>query len=856
MKNPILCSLAAALLAGCNAQSGATIAQIGPGSECANGGVAVTSGGKTEIICNGTSGNNGADGGNGAPGGNGVDGGNGASGSNTLILTTALAAGSTQCPNGGEEVQSGPDNGAGGGTANDGIVVSTSYVCNGGAGGAHVGSASPPSGASAGYTIKSLGGVGVDGGAGSGGLIKAQIVNGTEGGNVAVFATGVADPSFTFPALPAFDPGAQPASITKSVTLGGYTGSLAKGDLFLDGQGVLYVLSDAVDGGSVAATSLTIANAVVVDVTPANGAGTTGAPCYLQVNGPIVSSGELSTVPGQGGELLIGASNYFGDATSSIINNGVDGTSTPSRTTGAVVGSSGGANSGGIHLSAGTFWNRGVVQANGGAGATGGNAGSIYLQTLGNGGVPIFNAGAVSAHGGIGTQGVGGRGARIEIDGTGDVNNAGALDTHGGDGTQGGGGAGQIYLQAAQSNLGSLRNSGAINASGGGGCTGSQPGTGTCTGGGGSSITLFGQNGILTTNAPISATGGSVAAGVGGNGGSVNIYTSNNGQAYSSGSNYLVPSGDLVVSGSIDASGGAGWSGGQGGNVLIGLDPQSQPNGQQVLLYGYSALDASGSNGTHGGGSGGQIILSNSQYFPPFGTSRALEGPIGQLRPGGSVLDYVNLSARGGSGGDLAGGPGGNLQLVINASSFFPGDDFENVVTATTLDCSSGDGANGGGDGSAGITINAVTGASLSGQLLARGGAGDGSGNNGLGGSGGVLHASTIHGTLTDAAIGDFSGGNGARRPGSGTAATLNADRVIFSGQLSLNGGAGTAANTPGANGGEVDITSNGGVPSQITAPAPGSISVKPGAPGNGGEASVEGAVFIDGFNVTSSWSH
>ncbi len=66
---------------------------------------------------------------------NGTNGTNGSNGSNTLV-TIVSEPGGGNCAAGGLKVSSGLDNGAGGGTANDGIlqageVTSTTYVCNG-----------------------------------------------------------------------------------------------------------------------------------------------------------------------------------------------------------------------------------------------------------------------------------------------------------------------------------------------------------------------------------------------------------------------------------------------------------------------------------------------------------------------------------------------------------------------------------------------------------------------------------------------------------------------------------------------------------------------------------------------------
>jgi hypothetical protein len=92
-------------------------------AHCATGGSSFTVGGLTTYACNGT---NGKDGSNGS---------NGTNGFNSLTKTTSEPAGAN-CANGGQKIETGLDDGDGGGTANDGIlqsgeVDSTSYVCNG-----------------------------------------------------------------------------------------------------------------------------------------------------------------------------------------------------------------------------------------------------------------------------------------------------------------------------------------------------------------------------------------------------------------------------------------------------------------------------------------------------------------------------------------------------------------------------------------------------------------------------------------------------------------------------------------------------------------------------------------------------
>ncbi len=90
----------------------------------------------TSYVCDG------APGAAGATGTSGAGGDAGANGFSSLAVTTSFAAGEgtgaqdASCPNGGAEIDSGLDDGAGGGIAGDGIletgeVTSVSYVCNG-----------------------------------------------------------------------------------------------------------------------------------------------------------------------------------------------------------------------------------------------------------------------------------------------------------------------------------------------------------------------------------------------------------------------------------------------------------------------------------------------------------------------------------------------------------------------------------------------------------------------------------------------------------------------------------------------------------------------------------------------------
>ena len=130
----------------CNGQNGATVLALfqmmplSAGPECANGGVRLESGfdngdggelggdgslsggeiDTVEFVCNGVAGSSGSA---------------GADGSSALVAVTNESAG-IHCASGGKRIDTGLDDGAGNGTAGDGIlhadeIDETSYVCNG-----------------------------------------------------------------------------------------------------------------------------------------------------------------------------------------------------------------------------------------------------------------------------------------------------------------------------------------------------------------------------------------------------------------------------------------------------------------------------------------------------------------------------------------------------------------------------------------------------------------------------------------------------------------------------------------------------------------------------------------------------
>ncbi len=779
----------------------------------------------------------------------------------TLIQTTTLPPGDPNCPAGGEEIDSGLDNGANGGTANDGIlqpgeVTETSYVCN--TGGPNVGSITPPGGNAGSATIHALGAASDGGSASSGGSIDVSINKGTLGGHVKLFQTGQADPTFTFPTLPDLDPGAVPVNVTGNATVIPYDAILpdaGAGTLVLNSNGYLSVLT--ADGGTNQATSLTIGEGVTLTVA----ADVSNGNANLSVAGACLNSGTITIEPGAVDDsntpapLSIACNQYWGAGSSAILNNGADGGTEQPDTTVAI---GPGQSAGSITLNAGVIWNQGLVQANGGNGGSGGAGGAVTFS-WGNdsSGSPLYNTGAIQSRGGTGSSGSGGNGNTIDIQNEGDINNSGPIDASGGAGTSAGGSGGSIDIYAGDDGeAGSLHNTGTLTSTGGSvgsGCTNTDSDA-PCPAGSGGSIYVSTASGTLVSNAVITSTGGSSVVGNGGSGGGIEIVNSGCADAYFADGN-TIASGDTVLSGSIDSSGGAGaTAGGGAGSINITLTPMNNPNGQEIILYGYSSIDASGGTG-QSAGSGGSLTLSNTYFYSNEDESvrRSDLTLINGYGPGGSVINYVPFTANGGAalGSENGGGSGGTFNQYTQDSYYFAGDTYEQAINAAPVVVNGGQGSSGGGGGW--VNIYGLTGATNSGNLTGLGG----TGLSAAGGSGDYLELTSGSGTANNAATLNGTGGSGVTGGGNGAAIYVEGFNATDSGDLIAAGGAGTGANANGGAGNEVYIQTTGsGGASVVTVAAPGGINVAGGAAGAGGQAGGEGYVQIDTWNVTSSWTH
>jgi hypothetical protein len=214
------------------------------------------------------------------------------------------------------------------------------------------------------------------------------------------------------------------------------------------------------------------------------------------------------------------------------------------------------------------------------------------------------------------------------------------------------------------------------------------------------------------------------------------------------------------------------------------------------------------------------------------------------------VLNTVDLSVKGGSAEGNSGGHGGDITMTTQTVFAWPQATFEVLENSGALSAAGGRGASGGMGGT--ITLNGRVSATSRGAVDARGGAG----TTGGGGNGGEFDLNSDSGPVVSSASVDVSaavaGGGIVLLPGFGGGIYMSAVSITNSGTLLARGGAGDLTTGRGGGGGVVELNSIGGT-TVVTAPAPAGIAV------SGGTAMTPGApgyVSIDGFLVTSQWTH
>lgn len=800
--NRFFSSLAAVgLMAGCNA-GGISIERLAAGSECAEGGVKITTQGKPpELVCNGA---NGTDGTGNDPGNNGNNGNNGAV---TLLNQTPLSLSDTRCPRGGIEITAGPDTGGDGGVANDGVlqpneVTSSSVICTGDDH-ARVGSLIPPSGPEGTHTIKVNGGEGTALDGGAGGTIDIAIQSGTNGGHLKVWKTGQATATFSLPTVPDADLGPVPLSIETDTTIAYLISPtpLAAGVPYIDSTGLFISQGPNVPRKKV--TGLWVASGVTLTL-PSEGP-VLSIPRSCRIAGTIqgsLGSGFVAPV------LRLFCGEMVLTSSSKLIARGTVSSSTINVTLASLgvlmalgeIDATGVVTSGGeVTLSAGgELYLGGTLSSNGGPAAAGGHI--LLTAQMG-----LFQQATINSNGGASTgiRSPGGAGGFVELK----VSTAGAP----------------------------LLNHAPITAKGG-------PNTATgcsfCNGGAGGRIEVTTANGPLANDGDLNVIGGNAGT-IAGEGGTVVVNLSQ-GTSQSGGV------GSLLFSGSVDASGGAGgFIGGAGGSVTIAIN-NSAAVGSELILAGYSSIEANGAPGIPSG-AGGSIVL----------RQQAGNNDGAVFSAAGAVLNTVNMQAHGGSSTPVVGvftpgGPGGTIDLRTQQVLDQPAASWELLLNTGNLDVKGGSGSSGGRGGT--LTLLGRVSTTSSGALDVSGGAS----SLVSAGAGGSASLRCINGPMTvsssiDASGGAMAAGTGQGLAGNGGLVVMMAKPTITSATLNARGGSADATIGSGGNGGTVWLTSMGGTTTQNTAPAPLGISV---AAGPAKTVGIPGIVLVDGFSVTHLWSN
>ena len=807
------------LLAACSSSSGPneTLTSVGDASStaCPNGGVTITSGvdnnnngvldssevTTTKNICDGAT-----------------------PVASSLVTTTSLPNGDPNCANGGTEIDTGLDNGAGGGTAGDGIlqageVTNRQYVCNGGGIPLFIGSTTPPASPTGQFTIDTSGGdaQGSNSTAGPAGNINLFMEHGTLGGALKVFATGSADASFTIPTI-AFYGGTNSVEVKMDTPVPVY----ATPDGVADNDTIFELIGDSnlylnTGGTPTIVTGLDIDAGVTVTFSSNNDGET-----QLEFSNDLRNAGNIFTSLEEGGgadSLTITLNSYFGSVGSTIDTSGADGSSTV-----------GGGRAGAIQFNfSGTIVNQGDLTATGGAGSFGGNGGPVTWAPANS--AAVFNTGTIDTHGGDGTGSSAGPAGDIDLEATyGDVNNAGKLFAFGGSGRSGGTG-GAITLETR---VGAVRNSGDLDYSGGG-CTGSN-----CQAADARAITLSSNGGGDVINAAtLTANGGSTADNTGtqgGSGGSVSITACDCKSNYRGGSG--LRAGSINVSGTISTTGGTGRNGGGGGKLNIDLNVASSAHGQELILFGYTQITANGGSAMSTGATaqdGGQITFSQND------TAYSPEEDEG-VGPAGAVINYANVTALGGDG--AAPGSAGNISFSTEPYDFR--DSFEVALNFGAIDVSGGSASENDASRGGNVDLFGVSGAANNGAVTATGGVSTNEGGDCGNGGNISIYASTgpatntgiIHASGASNTVAGSFGGNGGTVDIAGSLASNTA-------AITCEGGdGGTGGN--GGGGGEIELRSS----PDGTSTNSGTLLVSPGTnPFNG---SFAGEIRIDGQLVAS----
>lgn len=839
------------LLAGCSGSKGPSVhlVQLAAGdAACPAGGVRIqVDGSPDEVVCNGSSGSNDtistttlAPGDAHCPfGGIRVDVAsagkpqtqylcNAATSHKLLVRTTPLPVNDSHCVAGGIKIEFGSD------VQDNGVfdpanIISTQYLCSIDSAG-QSGSLLPPAGAPGVFRIRTSGGAGSAGFGGSGGSFTAAMAAGTLGGHVKLFKTGTAVGPFQLPPAPATDLGPVSMSVASGNQIVFAQSSqscagLTAGSYFTAGTGTSPIFHCQTATAIEIVTGLSIAANATVTFQGHSCSG--GTSCLkVRVQDGCRSAGTIAvdtSATGLPASLSLDCGDFYSEAGSRVNLHGSSG-------------GPGGALK--IQVLNGALWNQSAIDVGGDdsnlAGATAGAGGSVTFISN----YSLYNTGAIAARGGAATGAAinGGAGGNVLLESSfGGLTSLGTIDSSGGNGVTSGGAGGEITLSGVGDSgvgVGTVRSLSSLTTSGGSADPSCLSG---CAGGAGGPISLRASSGDLASSGSLTASGGDGAAGQGGAGGSIAL------QVITGNANYggaVVPAGNLAVSGNLDSHGGNGGNGGAGGAISISLNPGNAPNVQEIALLGYAGADTSGGNGSSSGGSAGGVTLQNANSFAD-----------GNLGAGGGVVNYVTITAAGGSGAAQQGGDGGGITLQTQTSSRPTGLHPEPALNFGDLTMTGG----------AGFTV---------------------------GGRGGFLHLYGRTAVENGGAISSVGGDAATGRAGAGGSCIIDSDSgaVLNHGAVRVDGGKATASSTGniGGSGGYVElrgaeahdaigVSARGGASAGTGAAGTGGTIVIAGtaAPaavdsgivldargGGGSTAGGAGNIIIDGRLVTGQWTH
>lgn len=731
---------------------------------------------------------------------------NGADAALPLIETVTLPFGDDNCPFGGVRIDVGVD--ANGNTQLDPEeIVEQSYLCDDESGARAFDV--PPTGAEGDGFIMVDGGVGNIAPGGAGGGIDIQLNEGSQGGHIQIFKTGVVDAVAPVPQINA-NLGPNPAVFSEDVTLsalaswqvGGEGGGLEDGEYYINLSNDSIEQWVASSGVSERASGLRIEPGVTVTIP---GVGTR---INLDFGSDILVEGSLVT----GSDLeLLGLSVFV---TSSGL---IDGTQAQGNGLDIELSAEGGSFFGGVPN--GVIIVEGTVRSNGADafGGTGGEGGEGSVIGAGRGGSLEFHSsrglhvsGQLEVDGGAGDFANGGAGGTVSL-----VNEVGLLNVHGdlsgegGDGLEGGPGANVEFISDEIGNAligGSFRLSGGDSTDGPGGFAGG--------------IEIYLEATELAFNASVEARGGTGSF-AGGPGGVFNIASSYGGLQTE------VGPGDIWFGGTLDLRGGQGSVGGAGGFFEIDLDSYGFGEQAQITLLGMSKLSANAGSGDLGIGPvlAGGIVLENSK------------STVGGMDSyGGGIVNYADLEARGAQISSNSGGAGGFVQFATSTEGSGTSPSIiEVIVNYGRIDVSSaGVGAEGGA-----VLMLSAEGVTNSGEIFANG-TGDSS-QVFAGGEGGQVVLYAESGEVSNSGDLWVQGGDGELFGGNGGSVEIAGSVLENSGNVTVDGGDASSTGTGGV-GGSIALFSY-----TVASDSTGDYSA---SGGSGGQPGQEGSVIVDGVSV------